>query len=128
MKAALSKRTTEILEKHDIRICSQEIQGGEAYAELEWYSPEGEDFIFTVWHNGSARGFAQGFGECADDFDPDEHAEMWIENRHTVSGVPQSIRALIDDADAIEKFLGDVAAELERAFPYRSRIGDLAVA
>lgn len=58
--------------------------------ELSQYSPAGEDFYFTAdKHN-----FARSIKEYAEDFDADEHAEMWVENMHTVRGVPQSIRTL----------------------------------
>ncbi len=48
----------------------------------------------------------------ADDFDADEHAEMWIDLRGK-RGVPDSIRVLINDADSIKEFLLKVADELE---------------
>ena len=72
------------------------------------YSPAGEDFFFTV----AKRNFAEEVDQYADDFDADEHAEMWVECRKSVRGVPQSIRTLIDDADAIQEMLYSLARAL----------------
>lgn len=78
------------------------------YVDVCQYSPAGEDFFFTV----PKRNFAQEVDQYADDFDADEHAEMWIECRNTVRGVPQSIRTLINDADAIQEMLYGLARAL----------------
>jgi hypothetical protein len=72
------------------------------------FSPAGEDFFFTV----SRTNFAEEVRQYAEDFDPDEHATMWVENRNRVRGVPQSIRELINDADAIKAMLVKLGDEL----------------
>lgn len=79
--------------------------------ELAKYSPAGEDFFFTV----SKKNFLDDVIDYAESFDADEHAEMWVENIHTVSGVPQSIRTLIEDADAIKEMLLELANKLSRS-------------
>ena len=76
--------------------------------ELAKHSPAGEDFFFSV----SKDNFLTEVINYAEDFDADEHAEMWVENMHTVSGVPQSIRTLIEDADAIKEMLLELATKL----------------
>lgn len=76
--------------------------------ELAKYSPAGEDFFFSV----SKDNFLTEVINYAEDFDADEHAEMWVENMHTVKGVPQSIRTLIEDADAIKEMLLELATKL----------------
>lgn len=81
--------------------------------EFEKYSPAGEDFFFTITGNDEARVVEQVRG-YAYDFDPDEHAEMWVEIRGK-RGVPDSIRTLIDDADAIKEMVFELAAELRKA-------------
>lgn len=78
--------------------------------EIGQASPEGEDFFFTV----GKKNIVREVREYADDFDADEHAEMWTKARGHVSGVPMSIRDLINDADAIKKMLADLADALER--------------
>lgn len=73
----------------------------------------GEDFIFTITGNDEAR-VAEQVREYAYDFDPDEHAEMWVESRGK-RGVPDSIRTLIDDADAIKEMAFELADALRKA-------------
>lgn len=77
--------------------------------QLEKYSPAGEDFFFTA----NKDNFVTNVINYAEDFDPDEHAEMWVKNMHNVNGVPQSIRTLIDDADAIKEMLEELANKLK---------------
>ena len=105
------------------RICENldwSIHEYENDVELEKFSPAGEDFFFCV----DKKNFINNVIEYAEDFDSDEHAEMWVENRHTVSGVPQSIRTLMDDADAIKKMLLELAENLNRKIKTRRKIND----
>ena len=81
------------------RICENldwNIREYETDIELAKYSPAGEDFFFTV----NKTNFVDEVIIYAEEFDADEHAEMWVNNMHEVKGVPQSIRTLIEDADA----------------------------
>ncbi len=77
---------------------------------LEQFSPAGEDFFFYA----DKKRFAESIREYAEDFDPDEHAAMWIENMKTVKGVPQSIRTLIDDTDAIKEMLTELSEQINK--------------
>ena len=86
--------------------------------ELAKYSPAGEDFFFSV----SKDNFLTDVINYAEYFDADEHAEMWVENMHTVNGVPQSIRTLIDDADAIKEMLLELAEKLSKGAEKYERI------
>ena len=97
-------KIVEILDNHDIYRYSTEKQGKSFYTELAFTSPADEDFIFTVWHNGTVKGFSDSLRDYVNDFDPDEHAEMWIPYRGT-NGVPYRIRDLIQDADDIKEIL-----------------------
>lgn len=109
----LNERTIDIMKENDIKVYDREEQDGEFYREIEFYSPKGEDVIETVWYDGTDEGFIKAFAKNARNFDVDEYAEMWIDNRYSVGGVPNSIRDLIDDAEAIKKILLDVAEQLE---------------
>ena len=100
----MNKRVKALCEKLDWKVYEYEKD-----VELEKYSPAGEDFFFCV----NKKDFIQNVIEYAEDFDADEHAEMWVENRHSVKGVPQSIRTLIDDADAIKDMLLELANYLK---------------
>ena len=51
----------------------------------------------------------------SDDFDPDEHIEMWVEARaNGTQGVP-GVRQIVHDAEEIEKELDELAFELQEA-------------
>jgi hypothetical protein len=78
------------------------------YVEFETLSPAGEDVVFSADRDGD---IVDKVIEYASEFDADEHAEMWIESRGK-RGVPSSIRALIDDADAIQVMLDELAGKL----------------
>ena len=68
-------------------------------------SPAGEDFSFTV----NAKEAAKEIYEYYDDFDIDEHIEMWIEARENgVIGIP-STRQLVEDAEDISEMLKELA-------------------
>lgn len=75
--------------------------------DLEKYSPAGEDFIFGV----RADRFVREVKEYAAYFDVDEHVELWVDGRGK-RGVPSSIRELVEDAEAIDKMLQELAAAL----------------
>lgn len=100
-----------LLEKNDFKLLSTDEQDGQYVSELETYSPAGEDVIITVWHDGTTEDFIHSFYQYAIDFDPDEHAETWIEYRGE-NGVPSSIRDLINDADDIDDALNTMAEKL----------------
>ena len=109
----LSERTIEILENNDMTIHNKHEQNGEFTREIEFYSPEGEDVCECIFYDGTDESFIKAFRSNAENFDANEHAEMWIENRGQVGGVPDSIWDLINDAEWIKKTLLAVADELE---------------
>lgn len=110
----LANSIIEVLENNDWRLCGEITeQGGNFYVEIETFSPCGENVVETVWFDGTDVGFINGVINCACDFDADEHAEMWVEHRGK-NGVPNSIRELIDDADAIQGMLDELVTELAK--------------
>lgn len=81
------------------------------YIEFSQYSPAGEDFSFIV-NTVTPKEIVEQVVEYADDFDIDEHIEMWIEaKRNGVSGVP-STQELVYDAEEISKMLNTLAEKL----------------
>ena len=108
----LGVKVLKALNDNDYTCLSVDRQDGKYIAELETYSPAGEDVIVDIWFDGTNKGFIDSFRQYALEFDPDEHAEMWMEFRGK-RGVPHSIRVLIDDADAIQKSLMDVSNALD---------------
>lgn len=78
------------------------------YINFEKYSPAGEDYNFTVNKNN----LIENIIEYAENFDPDEHAALWVDYRGTM-GVPNSIRELLQDADNIKEMLQELANKLK---------------
>ena len=108
---------SNILEENGMssRIYKSDDSDNRSYAEIEFTSDNGEDVVFTVdYATNDFLSFIQGFRDCANDYDPDEHVEMWIPYRGK-NGVPKSIRTLLDDADSIGDVLMKTAEELYRA-------------
>ena len=81
---------------------------------LRKYSPAGEDFGFYV----EDEAFEENVREYAADFDPEEHVQMHLDAKYhgKVEGIP-SVRELVDDADAIDKMLQDLASALSGVMP-----------
>lgn len=101
----LEQKYIDILEQNNWGISSYTDDGR---VELETYSPAGENFLMCV----DVENFPESVREYANYFDANEHAEMWIEARGRVAGVPNSIRELIEDAEAIKEMLNELADTL----------------
>lgn len=101
----IEKRYLAVLEKHDWAVSSYTDDGR---VELEKYSPAGEDFSICV----GVENLPDAVMEYYEDFDVDEHIEMWVEaKRNGTSGVP-SIRRLAIDAEQIDEMLKELAYAL----------------
>ena len=85
------------------------VQDGEQYAEFEAYSPAGEDLCFTEFFN-NVKDLPDRLYERHFDFDPDEHAVEWYGRNN---GEPISLRYLLDDAEAIEEMILELARALD---------------
>lgn len=97
----------DICEKLDWRVTSD----GDGNIELEKYSPAGEDFIITF----GEENFVDNVKAYAASFDQEEHIEMWVEaKRNKVANVP-SIKELVEDAQAIDDMLRELACALFEA-------------
>src|SRR5574344_1792789 len=85
------------------------------YIELSQYSPEGEDFSALIDFDGDNQvvTFMENLKSYAEDFDIDEHVEMWIPARGK-GGCPESITDLVADAEAIKEMLTTLYDELEK--------------
>ena len=102
----MTERHVDICEALDWNVLKTPEDG---YVELEKYSPAGEDFIFSV----GKENFVKDVREYADDFDEDEHVELWITSRGKY-GVPATARELVEDAHAIKTMLRELAEALEQ--------------
>lgn len=92
--------------------------------ELSKFSPLGEDFNFCV----ERRNAAANVLDYYEDFDPEEHAAMWI-NAKTQKGnpsqVPGTLKDICQDADDIDEMLGDLARAVQAAMSVTVKISDI---
>lgn len=98
----------ELLNDNDITV--QEYQNGENIElELGFHSKAGEDCIFTV----SKEEFVTDLYHLSEDWDPEEHVEMWIEAKQDMSrtDIPH-VFTLIEDAKWIQSFLKEIAEKV----------------
>lgn len=77
--------------------------------DIQWYSPAGEDFHLNI----DSESFLSDFMFQAESFDVDEHVELWIESRGK-RGVPNTVREIVEDAEAIQKKLLHVAERINK--------------
>lgn len=85
----------------------EESQNGRTYVEMGQHSPAGEDFSMIIDFDAEdqCRSFWDRLESYYEDFDIDEHIEMWVEaKRNGTSGVP-SIRRLAIDAEDIDDMI-----------------------
>jgi len=84
------------------------------YIELEKYSPAGEDFsmIIDFDMDNPVVSFMENLKEYSEDFDVDEHVEMWIPERGK-GGCPGSISELVEDAEAIRDMIVELLEILD---------------
>lgn len=88
-----------------------EKQDGRYCAEISQYSPAGEDFGFTIDYE-MVEEIPEKINRCYNDFDVDEHVQMWIEAKNNgVGGVP-SVVTLVHDAEEIEEMLEYLAINI----------------
>lgn len=86
------------------------------YVEIGQPSPAGEDFSMTIDFDeeNQADSFKDSLESYYEDFDIDEHIEMWIEaKRSGTSGVP-STRELVKDAEAIDGMILELSQALQK--------------
>lgn len=100
----ISKDTIQSLIGDWNLISGPEAQGDQFYCEIENWSPLGEDLVETVWFDGSLDNFVYGLFELYNNFDPDEHAALYVNSRGK-NGVPESVIDLAKDALDIEEML-----------------------
>lgn len=95
---------------NDNHISVHEYQNGEEKEfELEFHSSAGEDFSFTV----SKEDFVNDVFRYSEEFDPEEHVEMWVEAKqnNSTTGIPD-VFTLVEDAKWIQSFLKEIAEKI----------------
>ena len=107
----LNKKIIDILENNDFTVGEITKQGDDYYIEINQYTPLGEDWWETIWFDGTDNGFIEAVEKRHDNFDVYDEAEIWIDCRGK-NGVPNSIRALVEDAQWKQKTLCELACDL----------------
>lgn len=89
-------------------------QNTRTYVEMEKYSPAGEDFIMTIdfKEEDQAESFLKDLSDYAENFDIDEHVDMWMPSRGK-GGCPSTARELVEDAEAIAEMIKELYEELD---------------
>lgn len=89
-------------------------QNSRMYVEMEKYSPAGEDFLMVIDFDAEdqAKTFLKNLWDYADNFDIDDHVEMWIPERGK-KGCPSTARELVEDAEAIAEMMQELYEELD---------------
>ena len=82
---------------------------------LQKYSPAGEDFYLSIdtKETKNTKKVVKEIRRQADDFDIDDHVEIYIGMRGK-KGVPSSISTLLKDAEDIKEMIEELAEELEK--------------
>lgn len=81
-------------------------QDNRTYVEIGQHSPAGEDFSMIIDFDAEDQSdsFLDNLESYYEDFDVDEHIEMWVNARGEVSGIP-SVRELAKDAEDIDAII-----------------------
>lgn len=89
-------------------------QNNRTYAEMEKYSPAGEDFLMIIDFDAEdqAESFLKDLWDYADNFDVDGHVEMWLPERGK-GGCPSTARELVEDAEAIVEMIKELYGQLD---------------
>ena len=102
------------IDKKYIDICEElgwTVHEYDGFAELESYSPAGENLVFTV-HFSEDSCFAESVKDLAADFDMEEHVRGLLESKKNgFPGVPDMF-TLVDDVRKIDKMLQGLASAL----------------
>lgn len=109
----LNEKVIEILESNGFDLQSINEQTNGICAEIQQYTPEGEDWYEVVWFDGTDKGFIKGVEENYKNYDVEEEAEIWI-NQRGKNGVPDSIANLIEDSKWKKEKLQLLSMELNK--------------
>lgn len=99
---------------------------GEVCVVLEKYSPQGQDFMVSIWfETDNECDFADKLEEYWRDFDPSEEAINWIgPDGHGINGAPYDLQDIINDMVDCKEMLRDLVVKCHnKAYP-GNKIGE----
>lgn len=111
----LNDSIISILEYHGFSVDEVKKQGNEYNVDISQYTPEGEDWFEIIWFNGTNNGFIEAVQNASHNFDPEDAAMVWIPCRGK-NGVPESIKALLEDAEWKVRKLEALANDLSDVY------------
>ena len=101
----LTKKQIAVLERNDFEVVDYTDDGR---VELQWYTPAGEDFLVCV----PVKDFHKELERFSEDFDIDDHVDMWVQARlNGFRGIPKT-SALVRDAEEIDLRLQKLAEDM----------------
>ena len=114
---ALQKSVKQLFDEHNWDYELERIPSVGYALHISWYSPAGEDLntdielpeYFTI------EDIYDAFNSKYEDFDVDEHVEMWVAHRGE-GGCPSTVKELLEDAEAIDDELREVVDELRKLY------------
>ena len=115
----ISKELQRMLDKAEesdwsYSVYEEPSQNSRTYVEMGKFSPAGEDFSMIIDFDAEdqAESFLKDLWDYADNFDVDEHVEMWIPERGK-RGCPSTARELVGVAEAIKEMIKELYGELD---------------
>lgn len=84
--------------------------------EITKFSPAGEDFSFVITHNNNAKQAKEEIIRYTNEFDEEEHIEMWVNAKSEgVKGIP-TIKELVKDAEDIQEMLYELCNKIKEEY------------
>lgn len=115
----ISKELRRMLDKAEeldwsYAVYEEPTQNNRHYAELGKHSPAGEDFSMIIDFDAEnqAESFLIDLLDYSNNYDADDHAELWFSERGK-GGCPSSLRELLDDAEAIGEMVTKLYIKLD---------------
>ena len=106
----LFERIEAVLDDSEVRYEIEETSG---YVEF-WTDTAGQDIRVDIEYDGTPEDFVSRFAEYAENYNVDDEVELYVDMRGK-SGIPDTIRELINDCEEAKNTLMSIAEKLEDA-------------
>lgn len=97
----LSKELRQKIEEADFKITETDLD-----IEFQKYSPEGQDFSFTIDKLGTLEDLADSIYDYYECYDPSEEAYIWLDSSgHGKNGAPYDMKDVYEDMVACKEMV-----------------------
>ena len=79
-----------------------------------WTDASGQDIPTEFNFDGSPEDFVKEFSDAAENYDVDDEVELYVDYRGK-SGVPNTVREILDDCQEAKDILMEIAKKLQKA-------------